>query len=168
MIVRCPEVVSLFNENGIVWGFGGSCLLNALGVDIQPRDLDLVVRLDCIERAKDLLLANGAELLEEKPSNNTYLTKKFYTLKWQSCEIDLMADAGIQKNGEVFRLGFEEKGPWAVVMWKDMKVYLTSPFDWKIYYAMMEGREKRVSEITKVCEGLLTNPEVYAHIKRAD
>lgn len=168
MILNASSIIRLFNDEGIVWGFGGSCLLNALGVDISPRDIDMVVRLDCIERAKDLLLSRGAQLLEERPSNNVYLTRKFYTLKWQSVEVDLMADAGIQKQGEVFRLSFEEKGPWGMLVHEGQDVYLSSPFDWKIYYSLMDGREKRVSEIAEVCEALLANSAAFGHIKRAD
>lgn len=168
LVKHNPQLIHLLNENGIVWGFGGSCLLNALGVDIIPRDLDIVVKMDHVEKAKALLLENGAELLEEKMSNNVYLTRKFYTLLWQNVEIDFMADAGISKNGEIFRLDFESKGPWGSIMDNELQIFLSNPYDWKTYYSMMEGRERRVEELNQICILLETQPERFKQIKRAE
>lgn len=146
------EVAKLFNEADITWGFGGSCLLNCLGEAIQPRDLDIVVALKDIERAKELLLESGGVLLAEKQSDHVYLTEKFYTLNWRESEVDLMANAGISHKGEVFRLSFETKGPWGLVKRGGQTLWLSSPFDWVHYYRLMEGREHRVLQMQSLCE----------------
>lgn len=168
MVKHDPQLIHLLNENGIVWGFGGSCLLNALGLDIVPRDLDIVIKMAHIEKAKALLLENGAKLLEEKVSDNVYLTRKFYTFLWKNVEIDFMADAGISKDGEQFRLDFESNGPWGSITDGELQIYLSNPYDWKTYYSMMVGRERRVADLNQICNLLETQPGRFKQIKRAE
>lgn len=162
------EVIELLNSNGITWGFGGSCLLNILGVEVTPRDLDIVIRLADIERAVNVLVANGAVLLEERISNNVYLTKKFFTLAYNDTEIDFMADAGIKRDEQICRLEFEKAGPWAYVDHMGTRLFLTSPYDWLDYYALMEGREHRVAQIKDLLVDMSGAPDKYRQIKRTE
>lgn len=142
------ELANLLNSHEISWAYGGSCLLYFLGIQVLPRDLDVVIKLQDIEKAKTLLLENDAVLLEEKKGDNHFLTQKFYTFLWGNIEIDLMAVPGIRTNDVEYIIHFDEKGPWKSVVVSNEKIYLCDPEDWLQYYALMQNRKLRVDQLT--------------------
>lgn len=139
------KLASLLNKEKIQWAFGGSCLLYFLNLPVSPRDLDVVVALKDVERARAVLEAHGAVLLEEKLSDNHYLTKKFYTLSWESVEVDFMASPGISNAGETYYMPFDETGPWRDLDLSGEQIFLSDPRHWLKYYGLMNGRENRVA-----------------------
>ena len=141
------KLATLFNQNKIQWAYGGSSLLYYIGIPVSPRDLDVVIAKKDIQRACDLLIDLGAELKEEKVSDEEFLTEKFYTLLWGEAEIDLMAVPGIRKNGETFILDFDDKGPWQWVQEGTVNIPLSDPEDWLTYYTLMHNREVRVAQL---------------------
>ncbi len=140
-------LADLFNAHGIRWGLGGSSLLYYLGAEISPRDLDVVIHYDDIELGKRLLIEAGAICLEEKKSNNTYLTEQFYTFEWFEIEIDLMARPGIQKGDLIYRMPFDDHGAERFVQIENHQLWLCHPKDWFDYYTLMEGREHRLKQL---------------------
>lgn len=148
LIDKTYALADLFNDKHIRWGLGGSSLLHYLGADVTPRDLDVVIHFDDVELGKKLLLEQGATLIEEKPSNNEYLTEKFYTFKWDDIEIDLMARPGIRKQSQTYHMPFDKEGPAGFVDVFGHRLWLCSADDWAAYYSLMTGREQRVSQLT--------------------
>lgn len=139
------QLAQLLNDAEISWGFGGSCLLHYLGLEIMPRDLDVVVAYRDVERARLAIEAAGAELLEEKCSDNEYLTKKFYTFDWNGVEVDFMASPGIRRDGLEFFMDFDTRGPWKIIENEGVSLSLSDPNQWLTYYSLMKGREIRVA-----------------------
>lgn len=146
---RSIQLAQLFNSHDIQWAYGGSSLLYYLGISVIPRDLDVVIASCDIERAKKVLESSNAKLLEEKMSNDDYLTEKFYTFSWGNIEIDLMAQPGIKKDAERFILDFDHKGPWKFIIKDEISIALCSPEDWLKYYSLMSNRQKRVEQLTQ-------------------
>lgn len=143
------ELAKLLNNYEITWAYGGSCLLYFLGIQVSPRDLDVVIKLQDIDKAQRILLENGAVLLEEKKSDIHFSTQKFYTFIWGNIEIDLMAAPGIITNDVEYKILFDEKGPWKNVVVNNEKIYLCDPADWLQYYALMQNRKLRVDQLTE-------------------
>lgn len=141
------RLAKILNQNEIQWAFGGSSLLYYIGIPLTPRDLDVVIAKKDIEKAKIVLMDSGAELKEERHSDNEFLTEKFYTFMWDDVEIDLMAVPGIRKGEETFIMPFDQKGPWKWVEEGGEKIALCDPEDWLIYYSLMANRETRVSQL---------------------
>lgn len=146
-------LAALLNRHKIEWGFGGSCLLYFIGIPVTPRDLDVVIRYSDVEAARAALLADGAVLLEERPSNNQYLTRKFYTFQWGDMEVDLMAAPGIRRGDRIFEMDFDGKGPWKTVTFGGETIKLSDPADWLAYYSLMENRQLRVEQLANYLEG---------------
>lgn len=152
VINKSLELAQLLNQANIRWGFGGSCLLYYLGLEVQPRDLDVVIAIKDVENAREALEMAGARLLEEKPSDNVFLTKKFYTFDWGGIEVDFMASPGIRTEEMEYHLNFDEEGPWKSLEVEGITLCLSDPNQWLVYYGLMKGREKRVSMLKSYLE----------------
>ncbi len=146
------KLARILNHNEIQWAFGGSCLLYYIGIPLTPRDLDVVIAKKDIEKARIALIQSGAELKEEKHSDNSFITEKFYTFLWEDVEIDLMAVPGIRKGDKFFVMQFDQKGPWKWVEDQGEKIALCDPEDWLVYYSLMENRETRVKQLSDYLE----------------
>lgn len=151
-IASSIALAKLLNAHQIRWAYGGSSLLYYLDIPVMPRDLDVIVALEDVEKAKWILLEQGAAFIEEKKSDDVFLTKVFYTFHWQDIEVDFMASPGISKSGESFYIPFDAEGPWHELHLEDTTVYLSSPLDWLKYYGMMSGRETRVLQLETYLE----------------
>lgn len=145
-------LANLLNRHKIQWAYGGSSLLYYLGIPVTPRDLDVVVALADVEQAKAALLSDGAEFIEEKVGDDTFLTQVFYTFKWHDIEVDFMAVPGIGKDGEQFFIPFDKEGPWRNITIDNTVIGLCSPVDWLKYYSMMTGRQLRVAQLQDYLE----------------
>ena len=141
------KLASALNAHQIQWAYGGSSLLYYLGIPLTPRDLDVVIAKKDIEKACGVLQQLGAVIKEEKLSDDEFLTEKFYTLLWGDIEIDLMAMPGIRQNGKTFVMDFDAKGPWKWVEDGSVRISLSDPEDWLIYYGLMRNREHRVTQL---------------------
>lgn len=142
----------LLNRHKIRWAYGGSTLLFFLEIPVKPRDLDVVVHIMDVERAKTLLIEAGAVLMEEKIGSDQFLTKKFYTFLWNDMEIDFMASPGIQTNSRIYFMNFDEKGPWKKTITENEDIYLCDPEDWIEYYGLMDNRQLRVDQLKQYVE----------------
>ncbi len=64
------DFLEIFDKNGIVWCVGSSTSLFLQGVDIFPKDIDLIIDSIQIENTFKLLVENGYELLKKSEDFN--------------------------------------------------------------------------------------------------
>ena len=78
-----------FNEPNIVWGLGGSALLDVFGLCVKVNDLDILVESKDFDKAVEILDQIGDE--KHKPSNPNFRTAHFKTYQIENCAVDVMS-----------------------------------------------------------------------------
>lgn len=143
-----------FNVNHVFWALGGSALLYFKGLDVSPRDLDILVDISDIERAKELVESlGGIELEDIHKGDGTYLTEKFYTFEYHGVEIDLMANPGVNKGLGPYYFAFNKMSVRESVLLENISIYLSDLSEWEQYYRFLE-RPSRVTQIMEYFKSL--------------
>ena len=82
-------IAQRFNESNIVWGLGGSALLDVFGLCVKVNDLDILVESKDFDKAVEILDQIGDE--KHKPSNPSFRTAHFKTYQIENCAVDVMS-----------------------------------------------------------------------------
>lgn len=133
------KIANLFNENGITWNVGASCMLYFRDVVEDFNDIDLMIHIDDVEKVKELLTKYKS--LERKP-NGKYQTEHFLEYDIEGVDIDIMAGFKIVHNNNIyyFPLSKEQKSDKKII--NNSIIYLESIEKWLIYYKLMERKDK--------------------------
>lgn len=141
-----------FNEVAICWALGGSSLLYFSGLDVSPRDLDILVAVGDMDRADEMMKSLGAVGLKDPhEGDGKYLTQRFLTYDWHGLEIDLMANPGVNGAKGTYRLPFDQRSDRKALQHEGETLYLSSLKDWAEYYDYLE-RPQRVEMIQALIE----------------
>jgi hypothetical protein len=132
------KIADVLNKNNITWNLGASCMLYLRGIVDTFDDIDIMVKMDDINRVKELFKDYP---LEEKYPNEQYKTEVFLEYKIENIDIDIMAGFNIVNNGKehYFPLGdnvgdcFELDGA---------SLYLETVETWLKYYKLMNREDK--------------------------
>lgn len=92
-------IAQRFNESNIVWGLGGSALLDVYGLNVKVNDLDILVESKDFDKAIEILDQIGDE--KHKPSNPNFRTAHFKTYQIENCAVDVMSGISV-KHHEVW------------------------------------------------------------------
>lgn len=142
-------IAKTLNGQDVFWALGGSSLLYYTGLDVNPRDLDIVIDLQDIEVAHQLLIGLGAVPQKDPHENDgTYLTEKFYIFDWNGLEIDLMANPGVCKDKGIYHFRFNKGMERDVKHLMGVELYLSSIHEWAVYYDYLD-RPQRVAMINE-------------------
>ena len=132
-------IVKALQQEQIRFGIGGSLLLAHHGLPVTPRDIDLVVALEDVERAIQLLSEMGTVV--EKDETSLYATQVFQEFIIKGIDIDLMSGLQIRHDEGVFVYPFDEQSidsagrPFMALV------------DWYVIYQLIPGREQKVAMI---------------------
>lgn len=126
--------------DGVTWAIGGSTLLARLGLEVSPRDLDLVVT----EADFDTLYQRLAGVAQDQKlaPHPQFCTRRFARFACaDGLEIDLMAGLGLRLEGGAFHWPFDAAArdvhdglPWCYAE------------DWALLYRLM-GRDTRRAQL---------------------
>lgn len=133
------------NKGSVLWGVGGSILLNHYGLIDKPNDIDILVDLNDIEKADRILKSIGEKKVWER--SNTYSTKYFYEYVVNSFEVDVMAGLSINHKMGMYRYFFDNKSIFQTTKINNIHIPLTSLEDWYVIYQLMPNKEIKVRMI---------------------
>lgn len=140
------------NNSDILWGVGGSILLNQFGLIEKPNDIDIFVDIKDIEKSDVILKSIGEKKKQEK--DNTYSTKYFYEYIVNGIDIDVMAGFSVNHKSGAFQYIFDHDSISEIKLINGIAIPFTSLEDWYVIYQLIPNREFKVNMIQ---EYLLSN-----------
>jgi hypothetical protein len=158
MLNTLCTITEKLNEERIVWGIGGSVMLNHYGLDEQPNDIDILIDLKDIKSANLILSRLGEKKAWEKAE--VYSTRHFYEYVINGVDVDVISGLTINHSEGAYIYEFDERSIAEVIRIKDNDVPLTSLEDWFVIYQLIPNREPKVKMVE---EYLLSHG-----VKRAD
>lgn len=135
------------NDADITWGVGASILLNKFGLINKPNDIDILISIDDIKKADEILKSIGEKKKWEKTS--TYSTKYFYEYVINGIDIDVMSGFAVNHKSGVFRYIFDDNSVSELKLINGVNIPFTSLEDWYIIYQLIPNRESKVEMIEK-------------------
>lgn len=133
------KIANLFNDNGITWNLGASCMLYLRGIVETFNDVDLMIHIDDVEKVKNLF---AKYKMQERIPNEKYQTEHFLEYEIDGVDIDVMAGFKIVHNNNVhcFPLSKEHNSDKIII--NNSIIYLESVDKWLIYYKLMCRKDK--------------------------
>ena len=114
----------ILNQEKIVWGVGASILLNHHGLIDKPNDIDILVHLNDIEKADQILKNIGEKKSREKM--NLYSTQYFYEYIIKTFDVDVMSGLNINYNNGIFKYCFDQTSISNIKIINGVNIPLTS------------------------------------------
>lgn len=145
-----------FNEVGIHWAVGGSCLLKVYGIVDQVGDIDLLFAYQDITQV--LLIMDEICYRKEIPIKSEYETAAFYVYECDQISIDIMANFRIKHEDGVYEFIFDDQ---SIVYREELygvEIPYTSLEDWLVAYDVMINRESKVKMIK---DYFISHPAVH-------
>ena len=133
------------NKHHILWAVGASLLLQHHDLVNEVNDIDLIVHIRDITKAKDLLDALGHR--NDFIKHTTYATTYFYEYTVNGCDVDVMSERKIIHDQGTLTYKFDENAVVDHITLKNVPIPITSLEDWFILYQLISGREKKVQLI---------------------
>ena len=131
-----------FNESQIEWALGASLMLFLKGIVSEFHDIDLMISVQDVERAKAILLEMGDLCPPNPEPNPMYQTKVFMEFIIDSIDVDVMAGFAIVKEGKLFDCSLHADQIVEKMALGTEIVPLQSLLLWSKYYRLMERPEK--------------------------
>ena len=136
-----------FNDEQILWGVGGSVMLNYYGLAENPRDIDLVVALADVEKADAILSKLGRK--QNRMPDSLYETEHFLEYVIQGVDVDVMAGLNITHEAGTYNFTFNTQSVTKRMTINKVEIPLTSLADWYVIYQLLGDREVKVDRIEK-------------------
>lgn len=140
------------NNSDIVWGVGGSILLEQFGLIEKPNDIDIFVDINGIGKADEIFKSIGQKKNWENAT--TYSTRYFYEYIVDGIDIDVMAGFAINHSNGVFEYIFDYNSISEFRLINGVSIPFTSLEDWYVIYQLIPNRESKVKMIENY---ILTN-----------
>lgn len=140
------------NNSNIIWGVGASILLNHFGLIDKPNDIDIMVDINNIKKADEVLRSIGEKKISEK--SDIYSTRYFYEYVINDIDVDVMAGLRINHSNGIFEYNFDCKSISEIKKINGVNIPLTYLEDWYIIYQLIPNRKAKVDMIEKY---ILTN-----------
>jgi hypothetical protein len=143
-------IVSLakgFAEAGVVWGLGGSALLQVYRAVDRVNDVDVLVCPQDVEQASLVLARLGVGGRGE--AKEPFRTERFYRFQIEGVGVDVLCRYRLAHEDGVYEHPF---GRGAALEWVELggvQVPLSAVEDWYVSYQLIPGREQRVQEIER-------------------
>lgn len=135
------------NEADITWAVGGSILLNKFGFIDKPKDIDIFISIDDIEKADEILKSIGEK--KEWKNDSTYSTKYFYEYIVNEVDVDVMSGLAMNHSNGTFRYIFDKNSISDFKIINGVNIPFTSLEDWYVIYQLIPNREVKVEMIEK-------------------
>ena len=140
-LTKLSEVLS---SNKIVWGVGGSFLLQIYGLYANPNDIDIWVRPSDMARVKQLF-KNYKEI-----ETNINLPEEYhFKMNYYDLDVDFIACFIIKPNQNIFTYYISPKNIKTIKINEDLDIPCTYLEDWYIIYKLLK-RESKAAIIESV------------------
>jgi len=131
------EINQYLNSRGIVWGVGGSYLLQLYGLYDNPSDLDLWVHPAYMKRVKALF--SEFQQIETK----IYLPEDYhFKIAFKDTEVDFVASFIIKPNQNEFEYDISERNVYYHSLNETIQVPCTFLENWYIIYRLLKRDDK--------------------------
>lgn len=127
-----------FNSRNVTWAIGGSFLLKRYGIDNGLGDLDIMVSMDSIEEASEIM-NNIAENLEVI-NNDHYQTERFESYQLENHIINIIGNLKCNFN-ESFTYIFDKTDINSIDISSNEKIYFSHLLDWYVIYQEINNKE---------------------------
>ncbi len=150
MEVRCvfetlSRIGKVLNDSGVLWGVGGSVLLQTYGLVERPNDIDILAGIADGEKAAALLGAMG-EALPCRQSE-TYATRFFRRFMIGETGVDLMAGFAIRHPAGQYDYVFDEVSISSHREIEGVPIPFAALEDWFVAYQLIPGKEEKAARI---------------------
>ncbi len=137
------KINQMLKDENICFAFGASLCLYFNGMDVEPSDIDIVVKSTDIEKTRRIF-----SQFEEKEAKSSpvYISKHFYKYVAFGVNIDLMSKFIIKKGDFIYEYPFD-KSRVETKIFKGHKLAISPVEDWKYMYSLMPNREHKVKLI---------------------
>ena len=132
------KIANALNEKKIRWAIGGSTLLYLKGIVFEFNDLDLVVLDEDALKAREVLMALGAEYHQNKKASST---KVFDEFTFEGLDIDMVSGLTLTSFGKEYDCSFKNKDV-EEMMLDGVKLRLDSLESWYEIYQLQDRIEK--------------------------
>lgn len=141
MLKTLSLIAERLNNEKIVWGLGGSLLLNFYKITDNPNDIDILVDEANTIRANELLssIGNSKVAISYKPFCTTHFSK--YSIN--DIGLDVMAGFAIEHYRGVYKLSLHKE---SIVVHKKINgldIPLSSLEDWYILYWLIPNKQEK-------------------------
>lgn len=130
------KLSKILNEKNIVWGIGGSALLEYYGLYCDPNDLDLWIHPNDIDKAK--IIFKDFQRIE----TNIYLPEKYhFKIQFFDIKVDFVACFMIKPNQYKFTF-YISPDNLRYVHEEGIEIPITYLEDWYIIYKLLKREDK--------------------------
>lgn len=130
------KLSKILNDANIIWGIGGSTLLEYYGLYSHPNDLDIWIHPNDINKVKNLF-ENYKEI-----ESNIYLPEKYHLkIHFYDIDVDFVACFMIKPNQHEFTFHISPDNL-QYIKKDDMNIPITFLEDWYIIYKLLKREDK--------------------------
>lgn len=133
-------IAKCFHDENIIWGLGGSALLDLLGLKVSVNDLDIMVEANDFDKAIDILSHIGEE--KHKAFNPNFRTARFKTFLVDECEVDVMSGISVFNASKWFDFDFTVSKIASKIFKDSIEIPLMALEDWHQIYQALQREEK--------------------------
>ncbi|RLE88806.1 MAG: hypothetical protein DRJ49_04445 [Thermoprotei archaeon] len=142
------EVINVLSSRKIRWVLIGSTASYLHGLDIMPRDLDILVDLERVYEVDRLLASKFTIIRRVRQSSSELYSSHYGIFKVHDIRVEVMADLKIRREYGTLKLDFDEIYLYSKRIKVDRIYIRLIPLEWQLVaYVMIPGREKRVKAI---------------------
>lgn len=134
------RIAQRFNESNIVWGLGGSALLDVFGLSVKVNDLDIMIEAKDFNKAIDILNQIGEE--KHKASNPNFRTTYFKTYQIENCTVDVMSGICVKHHETWFDFIFTAQHIVSKANIDAIEIPLMGFEDWYRIYQALDRKDK--------------------------
>lgn len=128
------------NQRQIRYGLGGSWMLKEYGLPTEPKDIDLFIHSDDINKCLDLI--EPYQIHQVNVPDSPFKTTFFATLQIESMSIDIMGGFAYLHDQGLYKAIFDDHSIVSEVIVDDVHIPLMSLEEWYVLYIVM-GRQKK-------------------------
>ncbi|MBN2876616.1 MAG: hypothetical protein JXL85_03080, partial [Bacilli bacterium] len=134
------HIAKRFHDENIIWGLGGSALLDIIGLNVMVNDLDIMVEVNDFDKAIEILSHIGEEKF--KAFNPKFRTARFKTFRVNECDVDVMSGIGVCNESVWFDFDFTAMNITSKVIMDSTEIPLMALEDWHQIYQALQRKEK--------------------------
>jgi hypothetical protein len=146
MLIETLKLVGQhLNKENIRWGIGASVMLFAHDIVQTPRDIDILVHIEDVQKTIDTLSILGK--LKPRTPSNTCKSKAFYEFTINEIDVEIMGGFTVKHSEGTYIYEFNNNSAPEFIEIDNIQLPLMTVEDWYIIYQVLPNRETKVQMI---------------------
>ncbi len=167
MLKALSYIGSDLNDLNIIWGVGGSVLLNHLGLVDQPDDIYIFIDINDIEKVNKILKDMSNETLTKE--SKLYSPKYFHRSIIEGFEVNIIAGLKINHSNGTFKYIFHSDSISELTKINEIDIPLMSLEDWYVIYQLNPNKKEKAKLIELyLLTNEIRNPNLLERSLRGD